>query len=62
MVSLSLYYCCLVSVMLLRGSLHNVGLVVVLHRRGQALGVQLQPLGHLGTRAINKMLHYGDNK
>ena len=48
--------------MLLRGSLHNVGLVVVLHRSGQALGVQLQPLGHLGTRTINKMLHYGDNK
>ena len=56
MVSLSLYYCCLVSVMLLRGSLHNV--VVVLHRRGQALGVQLQPLGHLGTRIIIKKLHY----
>ena len=38
--------------LLLRGSLHNVRLVVVLHRRGQALGVQLQPLGHLGTGDI----------
>ena len=52
-----MYYCCLVSVMLLRGSLHNVGLVVVLHRSGQALRVQLQPLGHLGTRIIIKKLH-----
>ena len=59
-VSLSLYYCCLVSVMLLRGSLHDVRLIVVLHRRGQTLRVQLQPLGHLGTRITNKMLHYGD--